>query len=111
MLQTFHHAKPHKGSPFKASSLLTRKRKITYDPRPSKFRGLSSYPCYFRNIVLNFQVSVQFIKNNLFTTYETIHDTLINYCLLVCFDRKDVKKFMFIDYLCFLITRLTTDPL
>ncbi len=65
VLQTFHHVKPHQGSPMKTSQLsVARGRpeaRLSYDPRPPHLRKLAGYPDYVRNLVVNFQVFVSSI--------------------------------------------------
>ena len=59
-LQTFHHARPHRGSPLKAESfkdIMRKKRNPIYDPRPVKYRKLEGREDTFRNLCVNFQVS------------------------------------------------------
>jgi len=58
-LQTFHRTKPYGASPLKSRTLATvRGKPYIYDPRPSEYIGQPSYPTYFRNTVLNFQVNI-----------------------------------------------------
>ena len=58
-LQTFHRAKPHKGSPLKARQFhmpgcdeICNNENV---PRPVEYRGNPGYQCYFRNVCLNYR--------------------------------------------------------
>ena len=56
-LQTFHQAKPHKGSPPKLEQVIFRPSQSSnlseFDPRPQEFRKKIEYPSHFRNIWQN----------------------------------------------------------
>ncbi|XP_046557558.1 uncharacterized protein LOC124266795 [Haliotis rubra] len=54
-LQTFHKSKPYTGSPIKAADLdlCNSELGVIFDPRPVKYRKVTNYPDYFRNVWLN----------------------------------------------------------
>ncbi|XP_061195061.1 uncharacterized protein LOC133203260 [Saccostrea echinata] len=58
MIQTFHRAKPHKGSPLKARIMdmpgCDEICNSEYDPRPLKYQNSYGYSSYFRSVCLNF---------------------------------------------------------
>ena len=59
-LQTFHHAKEHKGTPMKAETLISvrgQKRKLIYDPRPVKYRLVDGHQDTSQNKCVNFQAN------------------------------------------------------
>jgi hypothetical protein len=56
VLQTFHQAKKHLGSPVKASHILVHGEKLkgmNFDPRPQSFRNMASYPSFFNAVLVN----------------------------------------------------------
>ena len=59
---TFHHAKPHKGSPMKSGDFCAVRGKgvgeYSYDPRPLHRRNPEGYADSVRNACINFQVSL-----------------------------------------------------
>ena len=69
VLQKFHRAKPHKGSPLKASQLSSirgKTRPYMYDPRPLKRRNPEKNEEKLRNVILNSQVRVNKITNRMY---------------------------------------------
>ena len=59
-LQTFHRAKPHKGSPMKAASFQTvrgKEQTLVYDPRPEHMRNRPEKKDQFRNMCINSQAN------------------------------------------------------
>lgn len=61
VLQTFHQAKPHRGSPVRAKDFchLRKRKPLLYDPRPSSRRKLPGKRDDLRNRFMNFQASVR----------------------------------------------------
>ena len=56
VLQTFHHSKPHTGSPMTTSDLhQLRKHNYVFDPRPVDKINWPGYQSHFRNTILGFQ--------------------------------------------------------
>ncbi|XP_014675887.1 PREDICTED: uncharacterized protein LOC106815876 [Priapulus caudatus] len=58
VLQSFHQAKPHKGSPMKMRRLNEvrgKSRSLIYDPRPTTRRDPQQIQQHFRQVVLNYQ--------------------------------------------------------
>ncbi len=58
VLQSFHRAKEHKGSPVKAARLSTKGDDLMFDPRPVDLRGRPAFVAEFRSQCLNYEVSV-----------------------------------------------------
>ena len=59
VLQTFHHAKPYKGSPLKSENLQTirgQEEMLIFDPRPEWLRNQPGASDFFRNTCINSQV-------------------------------------------------------
>lgn len=59
-LQTFHHSKPHKGTPMKSETLIEFRKRSTnpvFDPRPRKYRKRDECQDRFQNICINFQAN------------------------------------------------------
>ena len=73
-LQTFHRAKPHKGSPLKARQLdmpgCDEICNNEYDPRPVEYRGNPGYQSYFRNVCLNYR---GISRTPIFQLYEAVN--------------------------------------
>ena len=79
VLQTFHRAKPHKGSPLKTTHLeKIRGKSFVYEAREDQFYNESGYNDHFRNTVCNFEVNkVHPCENLTETFYPVIYMLLI----------------------------------
>jgi hypothetical protein len=72
-LQTFHHAKPYKGSPIKAKDLsLANDVHVNYDPRPLEFQNRAEYQDTYNNVWLNHSCVNSMPISHLFPTANTI---------------------------------------
>lgn len=76
VLQTFHHAKPHMGSPVKAADfqqIRKNKTSLVYDPRPVAYRSRVGYSDDFRNKCINFQVNLVLYSQPIVTKKISCH--------------------------------------